>query len=206
MFRSFCIRAALVVLLVACSQAALQAAELARLPNSPANWMNSAPLSLEQLQGKGIVVWYFEEQCPSCEKKWPAILEMAEKHRDKPVVFIAVNSGESPTKNRRLSQTKSDSLAGDYRPRSLIRTRKPRCDNQLAKHLRTTHPHRRWKVAQRQRREFGEGDRASNRGSLVACRSFGNSRGTEIGMAKGRTRRFFVSTKNVDSCQQIRKC
>jgi len=94
--RLLCFRAAFVLLSVACSQAALQADELARLPHLPSNWMNSEPLSLEQLEGKGIVVWYFEEQCPKCERKWPDLLATAGQYRDKPVVFIAVNSGNSP--------------------------------------------------------------------------------------------------------------
>jgi len=94
--RLFCFCAALAILSVACSQAALSADELTRLPHLSGNWMNSAPLSLEQLEGKGIVVWYFEEQCPRCEGKWPELLATAAKHRDKPVVFIAVNSGNPP--------------------------------------------------------------------------------------------------------------
>ncbi|MCO6046822.1 TlpA family protein disulfide reductase [Aeoliella sp. ICT_H6.2] len=74
--------------------------KLADLPTSPDQWLNSGPLSLDSLQGKGIVFYYFEEQCPTCEGRWPDILEVAERHRDEPVVFVAVNSGNSPDQIR----------------------------------------------------------------------------------------------------------
>lgn len=74
--------------------------KLSNLPTSPDQWINSAPLPLDSLVGKGIVFYYFEEQCPKCEGRWPDILEVAERHRDEPVVFIAVNSGNSPEQLR----------------------------------------------------------------------------------------------------------
>lgn len=69
--------------------------ELTALPESANQWMNSAPLSLDALEGKGLVLYYFEEQCPSCEKRWPQLLSIAEQHSDEPVVFVAVNSGNT---------------------------------------------------------------------------------------------------------------
>lgn len=70
--------------------------ELTELPASPEQWINCPPLSLESLDGKGIVLYYFEEQCPNCEKRWPALLQAAAQHQDDPVIFIAVNSGNAP--------------------------------------------------------------------------------------------------------------
>ncbi len=70
--------------------------ELTELPQSPEQWINCPPLSLDKLDGKGIVLFYFEEQCPSCEKSWPERLAAAERHRDEPVIFVAVNSGNTP--------------------------------------------------------------------------------------------------------------
>lgn len=68
------------------------------LPSSPDQWLNFPPLSLDQLEGKGVVLYFFEEGCPSCAKKWPDLLELSSKYELEPVVFIAVNSGNSPAK------------------------------------------------------------------------------------------------------------
>jgi thiol-disulfide isomerase/thioredoxin len=63
------------------------------LPSDPAAWVNSPPLSVESLKGKAVVLWFYEEQCPKCRGKWPAMYELARKFEDQPVLFIAVNSG-----------------------------------------------------------------------------------------------------------------
>ncbi len=62
-------------------------------PTSPEQWINSAPLTLESLKGKAVVLYYFEEECPRCRGMWPARLEMAKKYEGQPILFIAVNSG-----------------------------------------------------------------------------------------------------------------
>jgi thiol-disulfide isomerase/thioredoxin len=64
-------------------------------PSEPAMWVNSGPLSVEALKGKGAFVWFYEEECPKCRDKWPDMLATAKKYEGKPVVFIAVNSGTS---------------------------------------------------------------------------------------------------------------
>jgi peroxiredoxin len=66
-----------------------------RLPDQPAAWVNSTPISLTALKGKAAVLWFYEEQCPNCKKKWPAIQAEAKKYEGKPILFIAVNSGTS---------------------------------------------------------------------------------------------------------------
>ncbi len=63
------------------------------LPSNPEQWINSSPLTYEQLAGKGVVFWYFEETCPKCRKAWPKLMEEVAKFADQPVLFIAVNSG-----------------------------------------------------------------------------------------------------------------
>lgn len=65
------------------------------LPANPGMWLNSPPLTAETLKGKGVVLWFYEEQCPSCRKKWPDMYAVAKKFEGEPVVFIAVNSGNS---------------------------------------------------------------------------------------------------------------
>jgi thiol-disulfide isomerase/thioredoxin len=42
------------------------------------------------------VLYFFEEGCPRCREKWPAILAAAKQSQSKPVMLIAVNSGTSP--------------------------------------------------------------------------------------------------------------
>lgn len=60
------------------------------LPNT---WLNSTPPTKEGLAGKGVLLYFFEENCPRCKAQWPALLEIAERHRDDPIAFVAVNSG-----------------------------------------------------------------------------------------------------------------
>lgn len=64
----------------------------------PALWLNSPPVSPEQLKGKLVVLYFFEEDCPRCREAWPDKLDLAKKYADKPVVFIGVNSGTQPDK------------------------------------------------------------------------------------------------------------
>jgi thiol-disulfide isomerase/thioredoxin len=65
------------------------------LPGDQTAWINSPPLSAESLKGKGVFLWFYEEQCPNCRAKWPSLYELAKKYEHDPVVFIAVNSGNS---------------------------------------------------------------------------------------------------------------
>ncbi len=71
----------------------VRADELPEFPSDPANWINSAPLSASGLKGKGIVLYFFEDECPRCRERWPDLIESANKFEGQPVVFIAVNSG-----------------------------------------------------------------------------------------------------------------
>jgi thiol-disulfide isomerase/thioredoxin len=66
-----------------------------QLPASPAKWVNSGPISLQALEGKGAVLWFYEESCPNCRAKWPPLLALAKRYEGQPVVFIGVNSGNS---------------------------------------------------------------------------------------------------------------
>ena len=65
------------------------------LPGDAASWINSPPLSAETLKGKGVFLWFYEEQCPNCRAKWPGLYDLAKKYEHDPIVFIAVNSGNS---------------------------------------------------------------------------------------------------------------
>jgi thiol-disulfide isomerase/thioredoxin len=65
------------------------------LPGEQTAWLNSPPISVETLKGKGVFLWFYEEQCPNCRAKWPSLYELAKKYEHDPVVFIAVNSGNA---------------------------------------------------------------------------------------------------------------
>ena len=56
-------------------------------------WVNAKDLSLERLKGKVIVLFFFEEECPRCLAGIPGRNALRRSYADKPVVFIAINSG-----------------------------------------------------------------------------------------------------------------
>jgi len=59
----------------------------------PQTWVNGGPYNLETLKGKVIYMHFFEEGCPGCRKEWPKIIKEAEAFKDKPILFVGVNSG-----------------------------------------------------------------------------------------------------------------
>ena len=65
------------------------------LPSQPTSWLNAPPLKWDMMKGKGVVFYFFEEDCPRCKGEWPGILAEVEKFKGKPVAFIGVNSGNS---------------------------------------------------------------------------------------------------------------
>src|SRR5688572_16136054 len=88
----------LLLALVALVNGSLLAAERAdglSLPADPRLWINSGPISFDALKGKAAVLWFYEEQCPKCREKWPELLALSKKLEGQPIIFIAVNSGNS---------------------------------------------------------------------------------------------------------------
>lgn len=73
----------------------VSALRAASAPDFPATMLNSPPLSKDGLKGKVIVLYYYEEGCPRCREAWPDKLKIAQSYKEKPVIFIAVNSGNS---------------------------------------------------------------------------------------------------------------
>jgi hypothetical protein len=62
-------------------------------PSDPASWFNTPPLSVDQFAGKGVALYFFRQTSVLGALDMPRIIQEAKKHVDKPVVFIAVNSG-----------------------------------------------------------------------------------------------------------------
>lgn len=76
-------------------------------PSDPNAWVNSGPLSVSALKGKGIVLYYFEEDDQGVRNQWSNMLDAAKKFDGQPVIFIAVNSGNPKQKIQGyLSQVK----------------------------------------------------------------------------------------------------
>jgi len=65
----------------------------ADLPTAREAWVNSPPLSEEMIQGKAVVFFCFEEGCPHVRSGWPQRAATAATFADKPLLFVAVNSG-----------------------------------------------------------------------------------------------------------------
>lgn len=66
------------------------------LPTDKSAWIGSLPFTQKALNGKAMVLWFFEEGCPRCKAKWRELNSLPLAFRGKPVVFVAVNSGNSP--------------------------------------------------------------------------------------------------------------
>lgn len=62
-------------------------------PQDPHLWINSSPIELSRLKGKGVVLYFFEEGCPKCRAKWSDLNSMAKSHADDPLLFVAISSG-----------------------------------------------------------------------------------------------------------------
>ncbi len=57
-------------------------------------WLNSAPLTLEQLKGKGVLVDFWTFGCINCLHALPHVQEWAAKYADQGLVVIGVHSPE----------------------------------------------------------------------------------------------------------------
>jgi len=57
-------------------------------------WINSAPLSAEQLRGKVVLVDFWTFDCINCQHTLPYVRDWAEKYKDKGLVVIGVHTPE----------------------------------------------------------------------------------------------------------------
>ncbi len=94
MCRHLTIVFALVAIRVLTVAVAFAADDPPSLPTAPESWINTGPISLSALKGKGVVLYFYEESCPSCRDHWKEVLSEAKTFEGKPVIFIAINSGE----------------------------------------------------------------------------------------------------------------
>jgi thiol-disulfide isomerase/thioredoxin len=83
---------ALSIVLVLCARATA-AEPAADFP--PGMFTDGGSYRLDDFKGKVLVLFFYEQQCPSCRASIPKRNELVEKYKDKPVKFIAVAAGDS---------------------------------------------------------------------------------------------------------------
>ncbi len=59
-----------------------------------ANWINSDPLTMEQLKGKVVLVDFWTYSCINCIRTLPFLTEWDEKYRDEGLVIVGVHTPE----------------------------------------------------------------------------------------------------------------
>jgi peroxiredoxin len=84
-------------LLVLLSPAALAAGKAGeKAPDFPPGlFIDGRHYSLADLQGKAVVLFFYEQDCPKCRGLIPQRNEVVEQYKDKPIKFIAVAAGDS---------------------------------------------------------------------------------------------------------------
>lgn len=92
--KHFLIAAALMIGFAGASHGAGKAGEQA--PDFPPGlFIDGRHYSLEDLKGKAVVLFFYEQDCPTCRGLIPKRNEVVEAYKDKPVKFIAVAAGDS---------------------------------------------------------------------------------------------------------------
>jgi len=59
-------------------------------------WLNSAPLNLQQLRGKVVLVDFWTYTCINCIRTLPHVKQWHEKYKDKGLVVVGVHTPEYP--------------------------------------------------------------------------------------------------------------
>src|SRR5450830_1824611 len=78
-----------------------QAAPLQDLGQAPAlagieHWINSAPLNIEQLRGKVVLVDFWTYTCINCVNTLPYVQDWYQKYKDQGLVVVGVHTPEFP--------------------------------------------------------------------------------------------------------------
>jgi peroxiredoxin len=61
----------------------------------PGLFIDGNHYSLKDLEGKAVVLFFYEQDCPTCRGLIPKRNEVVEAYKDKPIKFIAVAAGDS---------------------------------------------------------------------------------------------------------------
>ena len=65
------------------------------LPTEPSKWLRGNPITLNSIGNRAIVFVLFDEESTVNVRRWARWISTATKYKDKPILFIAVNSGNS---------------------------------------------------------------------------------------------------------------
>jgi cytochrome c biogenesis protein CcdA/thiol-disulfide isomerase/thioredoxin len=76
------------------AQAALPDEGLAPTLDGATDWLNSAPLTADQLRGKVVLVDFWTYSCINCLRTLPYVKAWAEKYRDQGLVVVGVHAPE----------------------------------------------------------------------------------------------------------------
>jgi thiol-disulfide isomerase/thioredoxin len=60
------------------------------------NWLNSAPLSMQELRGKVVMVNFWTYGCYNCVNTLPHVTKLHAKYKDKGLVIVGVHTPEFP--------------------------------------------------------------------------------------------------------------
>jgi len=98
--------AALLVLLLALSPQSFAAGNAGdKAPDFPPGlFSDNRPHSMKEFEGKAVVLFFYEQECPTCRGKIPERNAVVELFRGKPVVFIAVAAGDSLTEAQQYAR------------------------------------------------------------------------------------------------------
>ena len=139
-------------------------------PQDANRWINSPPLTAESLAGKGVVLVFFEEECPACAAKWPDLVKLSKQYDGRPVVFIAGEFRQRQPNRRVLRPQAAHHLAGDRGLRPILRRGiRPEPDLPRQRHLGPIR-HRRRRRPHRQVVRSRRHGRGGARGRLVESR------------------------------------
>ncbi|MBI3831971.1 MAG: redoxin domain-containing protein [Planctomycetes bacterium] len=70
-------------------------AHAADVPEFTGTWVVDGPYTKEGLKGKVVVLYFFEEGCPTCRGRWPGLLQTSKQFENDPVLFVGINSGNA---------------------------------------------------------------------------------------------------------------
>ncbi|MDB5174529.1 MAG: hypothetical protein JWN51_3302 [Phycisphaerales bacterium] len=87
----FAVSSAVVMTLGAFATPARAGSEAADFP--PGAFTDGGHYDLHSLRGKVVVLFFFEESCPTCRGTIPERNKLVEQYKDKPVKFIAIDPG-----------------------------------------------------------------------------------------------------------------
>jgi thiol-disulfide isomerase/thioredoxin len=95
------ITAAALFTVIAASAGAAQAGSLAQPASAPEftgidKWLNSEPLTLQQLRGKVVLVDFWTYSCINCVHTLPYVKTWNQKYKDQGLVVVGVHTPEYP--------------------------------------------------------------------------------------------------------------